>query len=155
MHHCNSIFTGSNCVLSETPKKCNALHKKHRVVRVYVFCLFLELIVPLENFSLIWRRHHYRWKAANLTYTWHSWPLSSEGSLACHIYCDKGGPFIMVISEDSWHSHLLPSVWQWSCHNLFLRGLSRPWKEPRSPAHEANTLPLRHHRGVKVYDYSK
>ena len=28
MHHCNSIFTGSNCVLSETLKKCNALHKK-------------------------------------------------------------------------------------------------------------------------------
>ena len=23
-----------------------------------------------------------------LTYTWHSWPLSSEGSLACHTYCD-------------------------------------------------------------------
>ena len=30
-------------------------------------CLFvcLELIVPLENFSLKWRRHHYRWMAAN------------------------------------------------------------------------------------------
>ena len=36
-----------------------------------------------------------------LTYTWHSWPLSSEGSLACHIYCDMGHPFIMVISEDT------------------------------------------------------
>ena len=30
-------------------------------------------------------------------------------------------PFIMVISEDPWHSHLLPSVWQWSCHYLILR----------------------------------
>ena len=30
-------------------------------------------------------------------------------------------PFIMVISEDARHSHLLPSVWQWSCRNLFLR----------------------------------
>ena len=27
----------------------------------------------------------------------------------------------MVISEDPWHSHLLPSVWQWSCHYLCLR----------------------------------
>ena len=27
----------------------------------------------------------------------------------------------MVISEDSWHSNLLPSVWQWSCHYLVLR----------------------------------
>ena len=50
-----------------------------------------------------------------------SWPLTSEGSLACHTYCDTGHPFIMVITEDPWHSHLLPSFWQWSCHYLFLR----------------------------------
>ena len=56
-----------------------------------------------------------------LTYTRHSRPLSSEGSLACHTYCDTWHPFIMVISEDSWYSHLLPSVWQLSCHYLFLR----------------------------------
>ena len=33
----------------------------------YKICFFvcLELIVPLENFSLIWRRHHCRWRAAN------------------------------------------------------------------------------------------
>ena len=35
-----------------------------------------------------------------LTYARHSWPLSSERSLACHTYCDTGHPFIMVISED-------------------------------------------------------
>ena len=35
--------------------------------------------------------------------------LSNEGSLACHTYCDTGHPFIMVISEDLWHSHLFPS----------------------------------------------
>ena len=34
------------------------------------------------------------------------WPLSSVGSLACHTYCDTGYPFIMVISEDTRHSHL-------------------------------------------------
>ena len=27
----------------------------------------------------------------------HLWPLSSEGSLACHTYCDTGHPFIMVL----------------------------------------------------------
>ena len=32
-----------------------------------------------------------------LTYAQHSWPLSREGSLACHTYCDTGHPFIMVI----------------------------------------------------------
>ena len=35
-----------------------------------------------------------------LTYVRHSWSLSSEDSLACHIYCDTGHRFIMVISED-------------------------------------------------------
>ena len=29
-----------------------------------------------------------------LTDTRRSWPLSSEGSLACHTYCDTGHPFI-------------------------------------------------------------
>ena len=37
----------------------------------------------------------------------------------CHTHCDTGLPFIMVISENPWHSHLLPVVWQWSCHYLF------------------------------------
>ena len=55
------------------------------------------------------------------TYARHSWPLSSEGSLTCHTHCDTGIPFIKEISEDPWHSHLLPSVCQWSSHNLFLR----------------------------------
>ena len=48
-----------------------------------------------------------------------SWPLSSEGSVACHTYCDTGHPFIMEIFENPWHSHLLLSVYQWSCHYLF------------------------------------
>ena len=53
-----------------------------------------------------------------LTYAWHSWSLSSEGSLTCHTYCYTGQPFIMVITEDPCHLHLLPSVWHWSCHYL-------------------------------------
>ena len=34
-------------------------------IALYNLCSFvcLEFIVPLENFSLIWRRHHYRWVA--------------------------------------------------------------------------------------------
>ena len=50
----------------------------------------------------------------------HLWPLSSGGSLACHLYSDPGHPFIMVISEDPCHSYLFPSFWQLSCHYLFL-----------------------------------
>ena len=75
-----------------------------------------------------------------LTYSRHSWPLNSEGSLTCHTYCDIGQPFIMVISDDPWHSRLLTSVWQWSCHYLFWRlrsVLDGDW------ACAANALPLR------------
>ena len=41
-----------------------------------------------------------------LTYTRHLWPLRSEGSLACHTYCDTGHPLVMVIFENPWHLHL-------------------------------------------------
>ena len=44
-----------------------------------------------------------------LTYARHKRPLSSEGSLAFHTFCHRD-IFLMVISEDLWHSHLLPSV---------------------------------------------
>ena len=37
------------------------------LIRCLFVCLFvcLGFIVPLENFSLVCRRHHYRWRAAN------------------------------------------------------------------------------------------
>ena len=67
----------------------------------------MEIIVLFDNFSLIWRRHHCGEGLGILTYARHSWPLSSEGSLACHTYCDTGHPFtcILVISEDLWYTH--------------------------------------------------
>ena len=58
-----------------------------------------------------------------MTNTRHSWSLNSAGSLACHNFCDTGHPFIMVISEDPWHSHLLPSAWHRSCHYHILTTL--------------------------------
>ena len=69
---------------------------------VYFVSLFvcLRLFVPLENFSPIWRHHLAGEGLQILSYSRHSWPLSSEGSLACHIYCDTGHPFLMVISKE-------------------------------------------------------
>ena len=46
--------------------------------------------------SLTYARHSLQ----SLTYARHSWPFSSEGSFACHTFCDTGHPFIIVISED-------------------------------------------------------
>ena len=80
-------------------------------------CLFVFVFfVPFENF------HSYGEVTITceglqiMTNARLSWPLSSEDSLACHTYSDTGHPFIMVI-----HSHLLQSVWQYSCDYLFLR----------------------------------
>ena len=90
-------------------------------------------LYPCDNFTesskglLVWLRNFHSFEDVTssgeglhiLTYTWHLRPWSSEGSLACHTYCDMGLPFIMVISENPWHSRLMPRVWQWSCHYLF------------------------------------
>ena len=53
--------------------------------------------VPLENFSRIWRRHHFRWRASNFDQS--SAPMAIE----------QWWFFIVVISEVPWHSHPLPS----------------------------------------------
>ena len=89
-----------------------------------LFCLLVFFLVlsPTRESSLIWRRHRYmyRWRAANIfAFARHSLPLTIEGPLACHTNCDTGHPFIMVISEGPWH--LLLSVYQLTCHHLFLQ----------------------------------
>ena len=84
-------------------------------------CLF-GVFVLIEKFSLISGNITFTGvRLQMLTYARHLWPFSIEDSLGCHNYCDTGHPFIMVISEDLWQPHLLPSVWHWSHHYLFLR----------------------------------
>ena len=41
-----------------------------------------------------------------LTYARHSWPLSSEGYLACRNLLWHGASVIIVISEDPWQTHI-------------------------------------------------
>ena len=93
----------------------------------FFICLFVCLfIVPLENFSLIWIRYHYLWKAANFyicsaLMTIEQWGFFSVSHLLWHgryVYHNNG--HIMVISWDPWHSHLLPNVKQVRCHFQFL-----------------------------------
>ena len=76
-------------------------------------CLFVWLfvclgfIVPLENFSLTWRRHHYRWKAANVDLCSALMAIKKWGFFSVpHLLWD-GHPFIMVISEDLWHKPIV------------------------------------------------
>ena len=59
------------------------------------------------------------------------WPmLSTYGHWAVRVLkratsTVRGHLFIMVISEDPWHPHLMPSVLQWSCHCFSDLGLSQ------------------------------
>ena len=100
-------------------------NNKHKNIYFSVVCL--EFFVSLENFHSI-RDIIFAGEGLEiLTYALHSWSMSSEGSLAGDIICDRGHTFIMVISEiheDSWHLLLMPSVWQWSCQYLTLRSVA-------------------------------
>ena len=53
-----------------------------------------------------------------------------------------GASVYNVISQDPWHSHLLLSVGQWSCNNLFLRLIlvCRGWIRTPNLACGANAL---------------
>ena len=80
------------------------------------FCFLFFLFFVLSSHSTI--SHSFR-DVMNaddvlhiLTYARHLWPLSSEGSLAWHTYCNTGLYFIFFISENLCHSHLLPSVYR-------------------------------------------
>ena len=103
-----------------------------------------RLFVALLNFSHIRWRNHYWWRAFNsiCLFVWGYCPIreffyqmekshspvralnfeqySALMAIGVGIsYCDTGFLFIMVISDNPWHSHLLLSVKQWVCHYLF------------------------------------
>ena len=75
-----------------------------------------------------------------LPYTWHSWKLSSGGSLTCHTYSDTDQTFIMLISEDITHTYCrtFGSGTVTTCFNNF--GLCRPGIQPRSSAYTRRTI---------------
>ena len=104
-----------------------------RYVRYDIWCLnrTLWFYVPFENFSIIWRRHHYRWRASYFDLYSALMVIEQWGFLSVpHLLWHAGYPFIMVISEDPWHSHLLRSV-----------EVYRGWDSNIQPsAREANAL---------------
>ena len=85
----------------------------------YLFAC-LGFIVPLENFSLIWRRHHYRWRAANFDLCSALMAIEQWGFFSL--------PHLLWHGASVYNGHLrgpmtvLPSVWQWSCRYLFCCG---------------------------------
>ena len=92
---------------------------RYRTLCCFILCVWLcgvlrptrEYFTPLEMSPLPVKGYR--------SYARNSRPLRSEGSLACHAYYGTAQSFIMVISEDPWHLHLLLSVWHRSFHFLF------------------------------------
>ena len=85
-----------------------------------------------------------------------AWPLSSEGSLACHTFCDMEHPFKIVISEDPWHSHLLPTFSSGAVTTCFY-DLGLSWLEFEQPTFRLQgkrSNPLRHRRGLEFCMYN-
>ena len=66
----------------------------------------------------IWGRHHYWWRAANFDLYSELRVIAQWGFLSVTHLILHGKYVYVVISEDMWHSHQLPSVKQWSCHYL-------------------------------------
>ena len=87
-----------------------------------------------------------------LTYTRHSWPLSSDGSIACCTYCNMHPlypyPYISPRTRDT-HTcgQAFGSGYVTTGFNEL--GLSRLWIEPPSPSCETNALP-QSHRGSQL-----
>ena len=122
-NNCYTIFKKKGIQDIKNAMICVPIYRLYTAQLQDMLCFFvcLEFFVPLENFSLILRRHHCRWRAANLILTYELMTIEQWGFFSVPHLLWHWHPFIMVISEDPWHSLLMPSVWQLSCHYLFLR----------------------------------
>ena len=103
----------------------------------FFVCLFvcLGFIVPLENCSPIWRRHHCRWRAANFDLCSTLMAIEQWGFFSVQ--------HLLVISEDPLHSHLLTRAVT-TC--LYDSGMSRLGCEhPTFRLRDQRSNPL-HHR---------
>ena len=85
-----------------------------------------------------------------LTYARHLWPLSTEGSIACHTYCDTGHLFIMIISKGVWH-FLCQSFGSWAVFTCLndIRLSRLGFEHPTYRLRGERSNPLRHRRGFK------
>ena len=114
---CSKIHTFCPCILSDSSLKCYfALYEFLTFISFNNFISFTfssplygiyRVLFVLEPLTLLV-------KGCNFDLCSALEPVISEGSLAWRTSCDTGQPF--RISMDPWHSHQLPSIWQWNCH---------------------------------------
>ena len=93
-----------NCIFLENCRLMTSMVCTYNWITHIRVCLFLGFASHLRIYHSCGNTTTTGEGLQILSYTRLSWPLSSEVSLACHTYCDKGHSFIMLICEDSWHS---------------------------------------------------
>ena len=125
------------------------------VVCLYGVCVFLWTFLSYLRIF-----HSFR----QVTITCECWPTNVDlysaimaieqwGFFNVHTYCDTGQVFIMVISENPWHSHLFRMFGSEAVTTCFKdEGRSRPPIEHRSPACKAHVLPLRNAAVIYLYN---
>ena len=111
--HLRSVYAFSmvGSKLAYVDQACVSRMMKISYVKYAFVCLF-EVFLSQSRifiFSLIWRGHRHRWRAAN--FDLYSALIAIKISVP-YLYCDTGHQFMMVISEYMWRAHLLPIVWQ-------------------------------------------
>ena len=140
----NQWYWGTNEIASRSPDgyvlMVNAWRFFLKFSSDMFFFVCLEFIVPLENFSLIWRRHHCRWRAANFDLCSALTTIEQWGSFNVP-HPLRHGPTV-------YNGHLRGPVTITPVNERLAVELSLPVLiEPRSPACEANVLPQRHRGG--------
>ena len=105
------------------------------------YVCFWRVFVSLENFSLIRRRHHNRWRSTHFSTLMATEPWGFLNNVP-HILW-YGPTFIMVISEKTRDTLTCCRAFGNGAICFKDLGLYRPGIEPRSLACGANALPLR------------
>ena len=95
---------------------------KVKVVCTIILFVCFGIFVQLENCSLKWRHHHYQWRAAHFDLcralmAIELWQIFSVPNLLWHGTSVYNGHIQGPVTL----TPIMPSVWQWSCHCLFLR----------------------------------
>ena len=119
----------------------------------FVFVCF-GFIVPLENFSLTWRSHHYWWSTANVLPM-----LGTHGQWAVRVLYRVTPTGASVENGHLWGPvtlTLMPSFWQWNCQYLFLRlrSVAAGLEHPTFRLRDQHYYPLRHCPGEIKWDRS-
>ena len=98
------------CIWKEDMQKNGKM--KDCVVLILIFMKGGGVFVPLKNYSLIWRRYHYWWRATNLDIysalmAIEQWEFFYN---VPHVLWHGPTFYNGHLRENPWHSHLLPKV---------------------------------------------